>query len=134
MRGSRWPVASQDSDFAGYLTGRPAASTEMFWRFAGLARSCGPVTFELQRGPIVLCGSRRIFASVRVTEHGLQGHLNLARQLAADRRIRKAEPFTKRLFYHAYAVGSLADLDEEFGMWLCEARAIGDGAHLASGL
>ncbi len=101
--------------------------------FCRHGRSCGPVTFELQRGPIVLYGSRRIFASVRVTGHGLQGHLNLARQLATGRRIRKVEPFTKRLFYHAYVVGSVADLDEEFGLWLCEARAIGDGAHLAPG-
>jgi hypothetical protein len=53
---SKWPVAADDADFEPYLTGRPAASAELFWRFVAMARACGPVIFELQKGPIVLRG------------------------------------------------------------------------------
>jgi hypothetical protein len=109
----------------------PATSVEMFQRFVAMARACGPLTFELQRASIVLCGTRRIYGSVRVSPAGLGGHLNLARRLT-DRRIRKIEPLTKRLLFHSYLVSSMSDLDEEFGRWLCEARAIGDGGHLTA--
>ena len=126
MPGSRWPTASSDADFAPYLAGRPDAVAEMFFRFAGLARAAGPVTFELQNGPVVLRGTRRIFASARPTDRGLSGHLNLVRRLT-DRRIRKVEPVTKSILFHRYWVTELGDLDEEFGQWLREARAVGDG-------
>ena len=63
----RWPVASSDEDFTEFLSGAPPAAARMFWRFIGLARDCGAVTFELQRSRVVLRGSKRIFASVRVS-------------------------------------------------------------------
>jgi hypothetical protein len=107
----------------------PESTVELFWRFLELARSCGPVTYELQRAGVVLCGRRRIFGSVGVAQTGLKGHLNLARRLA-DPRIRKVDPLTRSLFMHRYLVTALAELDDEFGRWLCEARDIGDGAHL----
>jgi len=130
MSKARWPVASSDEDFAPYLTGRPAASAAMFGRFIDLARVSGPVTFELQNGPVVLRGTRRIFASVRVADSGLAGHINLMRHLS-DRRIRRTEEFTKSLVFNAYRVTSMSDLDDTFGQWLAEARAVGDGAHLS---
>jgi hypothetical protein len=129
MGKTRWPVASGDEDFAPYLAGRPEASVAMFGRFIGLARAAGPVTFELQNGPVVLRGTRRIFASVRAADSGLAGHINLMRHLS-DRRIGKTEEFTKSLVYNAYRVTSMSDLDDTFAQWLAEARAIGDGAHL----
>jgi hypothetical protein len=55
----------------------------MFRRFIELARACGPVTFELQCHSVVLCGTRRIFASVQITTNGLTGHINLERRLSA---------------------------------------------------
>jgi len=128
MPGS-WPVASADSDFGPYLAGRPADSVRMFWHFLAMARAAGPLTFELQNGPVILRGTRRIFASVRVLDHGLRGHLNLMRSVD-DRRLGKVEPLTNRLVYHRYLVRSLSDLDDEFERWLAEARAVGDGAHL----
>jgi hypothetical protein len=131
MSESKWPVASGNADFEPYLAGQPAASQELFWRFIAMARACGPVVFELQKGPVVLRGSRRIFASVRVGDGGLQGHINLARPVS-DSRFRKVEAFTKRLYYHGYRVKTAADLDETFGQWLREARDIGDGAHLTT--
>lgn len=132
MRQSRWPVASGDADFAPYLAGASEASAGMFRRFMELARAAGPVTFELQNGVIVLCGTRRIFASVRVREHGLAGHIILTRRVT-DRRMRKNEDLTRRLVTHGYLVTSLSDLDETFAQWLREARAVGDGAHLSRG-
>jgi hypothetical protein len=56
----RWPVASSDEDFNEFLSGAPPAAVRMFWRFIGLARDCGAVTFELQRSRVVLRGSKRI--------------------------------------------------------------------------
>jgi Domain of unknown function (DUF5655) len=130
MRKARWPVASNDEDFAPYLAGMPEASVAMFGRFIDLAQAAGPVTFELQNGLVVLRGMRRIFASVRVADSGLAGHINLMRHLS-DRRIRKTEEFTKSLVFNAYRVTSMSDLDDRFGQWLAEARAVGDGAHLS---
>jgi hypothetical protein len=91
-----------------------------------MARATGPVTFELQNGPVVLRGTRRMFASARAVDQGLAGHLNLTRHLT-DRRIRKTEPMTKTVLFHRYLVTELSDLDEEFGQWLSEAHAVGDG-------
>src|SRR5690242_10716145 len=100
----------------------------MFCRFIKLVRQCGPVTFELQHGLIILRGSRRIFGGVSVSGTGLGGHLNLTREVK-DRRIRKAEPLTKSVVFHKYEVSSMAGLDDEFASWLCEARSVGDGSY-----
>ncbi len=102
----------------------------MFGRFIELARAAGPATFELQNDLVVLRGTRRIFASVRVADSGLAGHINLMRHVS-DRRIRKAERLTKSLVFNAYRLTSMSDLDDMFGQWLAEARAVGDGAHLS---
>ncbi len=131
MGTSRWPVASSDADFAPYLAGAPEASAAMFGRFLDLARA-GPVTFELQRGVIVLRGTRRIFASIRVTGTGLAGHINLTRQVT-DPRLGKTGQLTKTIIYHAYQVTSLSELDEAFAQWLAQARAVGDGQRLPPG-
>jgi hypothetical protein len=44
---------------------------------------------------------------------------------------RKTEAFTASLVFNAYLVTSMPDLDDTFGQWLAEARAVGDGAHLS---
>jgi hypothetical protein len=129
MRVSRWPVAARDTDFAPYLAGQPEPSVEMFWRFVELARAAGTATFELQNGPIVLCGSRRIFATLRVRPADLDGMLVMTRGLT-DRRIRRADDFRGSLTLNRYRVGALSDLDDDFAGWLAEAAAVGDGAHL----
>jgi hypothetical protein len=95
MRNARWPVPSCDADLAPYLAARPEASVVMFRRFIVMARASGPVTSELQNGPTVLRGTKRIFASVRVLDRGLAGHLNLMRRVT-DRRYRKTEDLTNQ--------------------------------------
>lgn len=129
MRKSRWPAAATDADFEPYLAGHPAGVHELFRRFVELARSCGPTTFELQNGPIVLCGTRRIFASVTPRPDGLAGHLVLPREVE-DPRFTKVEPLTKRLYFHAWRIGSAEQLDDSFAALLDEAHSVGDGDHL----
>jgi hypothetical protein len=108
----------------------PQESIRLFWRFIALARACGPATFELQRPGIVLCGTRRIFASVAIDTNGIHGHIVLPRPLPMNGHIRKVAPLTKRLFGNWYAISSDSGLTEVFASWLCEARDIGDGGHL----
>lgn len=48
-----------------------------------------------------------------------------------DRRVRKTEALTTTVVFHAYLATSMSDLDDTFGQWLTEARAVGDGAHLS---
>jgi hypothetical protein len=124
-----WPVASGDGDFDPYLAGMPAASVQLFWRFIEMARTSGPVIFELQNGPIILRGTRRIFAGVRVLDRGLGGRLNMLRRIE-DPRLVRTEANAKTLVSYHYLVTSMADLDDEFQLWLDEAHSVGDGAHL----
>lgn len=125
MRMSHWPVASHDSDFDPYLVDRHDLKA-LFRRFTDMTRACGPVMFELQRPAFVLRGTRWIFGAITVTDRGLQGCLNLTRELT-DRRMRKVDPVTKRLFMNRFLITSGSELDETFGQWLGEAREIGDG-------
>ena len=127
MASRRWPTASKDSDFDPYLVGRPDTDRQLFRRFIDMTQACGPVTFELQRPPVVLRGSRRIFGAITVTDRGLQGYLVLPRKLT-DPRIRKVDPLTQRLFMNRFVIASDAELDDAFGRWLGEARAVGTGA------
>jgi hypothetical protein len=124
-----WPVASRDSDFDPYLDGMPDSSVRMFRRFVDMAQASGPVIFELQNGPIVLRGTRRIFAGVRVLDRGLEGRLNLMRRVA-DPRLVTVEANARTLVSYRYLLTSIAGLDHEFQRWLDEAHAVGDGAHL----
>jgi hypothetical protein len=101
----------------------------MFRRFVDMARASGPVIFELQNGPIVLRGTRRIFAGVRVLDRRLAGRLNLMRRIE-DQRLVKAEANAKSLVSYHYLITAISDLDDEFQRWLDEAHAVGDGAHL----
>lgn len=78
----------------------------------------------------MLRGTRRIFASVRNVDAGLAGHVNLTRHVT-DRRIRKTEALIASLDFNSNRITSMSDLDDLFGQWLTEARAVGDGGHLS---
>lgn len=125
-RKSRWPSAKSDRDFDRYLRGMPAGTSALFSRLISMARAAGPVTFELQRHSVVLCGSRRIFASAAPTPQGVEGILNLPRQIT-DRRIRRSVPLTATLVLHRYVVRRRGDLDSRFAAWLKEGLAVGNG-------
>jgi hypothetical protein len=55
--------------------------------------------------------------------------LDLQRKLK-DPRIRRASPYTKRLFVHQFRVTALDQLDEEFAEWVREAYEVGEEGHL----
>ena len=125
-----WPVALHDSDFDPYLADMPETSVRMFRRFVEMARASGPVIFELQNGRIILRGTRRIFAGVRVLDNGLEGRLNLMRRVENPRLV-KVDANARTLVSYRYSLTSISDLDDEFQRWLDEAYAVGDGAHLS---
>jgi hypothetical protein len=97
-----------------------------------MALACGEPTFELQSGPVVLRGTRRIFGAITATDRGLTGYLVLPRRLD-DRRIRKVDPLTKRLFMNRFLLTSTSDLDESFAEWLYEASQVGNGERRTTG-
>ena len=82
--------------------------------------------------PWTVEGRRRGFAGARPTRRGVQGYLDLTRSLEGDPRIRRATPYTKRLFVNQYLLASGADLDDSFRSWLREAWQVGRGDHLRS--
>lgn len=90
---------------------------------------CGPFTYAVAKTAVSLKGSRRGFAGAVLTMRTLDGHLDLLRELS-DPRIRRSSPYTRRLFVHHFRVRSLDELDDEFGRWIAEAYAVGQGAHL----
>jgi Domain of unknown function (DUF5655) len=112
-----------------HLTGKSAAIIVLYRRFIELAEACGPFTYSVAKTAITLKGTRRGFAGVTLAATHLDGYLDLQRQVK-DPRIRRSTPYTKKLFVHRFRVTTLAELDDEFASWLCEAYAVGQGAHL----
>lgn len=114
-----------------HLAGRPAGIVALYHRFVELAEACGPFTYAVAKTAITLKGSRRGFAGARLGATWMEGYLDLQRPLE-DPRIRRATPYTSRLFVNRYRVVSLAELDDGFAAWLAEAYQVGQGAHLTS--
>jgi Domain of unknown function (DUF5655) len=112
-----------------HLQGKPEQIAALYDRFIRLAEACGPFVFSVAKSAITLKGSRRGFAGVTPRQSSLTGYLDLQRRIV-DARIQRSNPYTKRLFVHRFRVVALDELDDEFGTWLCEAYAVGQGAHL----
>ena len=114
-----------------HLEGKPEHVVALYDRFIELAEACGPFDYSVAKTAITLKGSRRGFAGAKLTHSSLTGYLDLQRRLV-DPRIRRASPYTKRLYVNHFRVVALEELDDEFGAWLCEAYAVGQGAHLGA--
>ena len=112
-----------------HLQDKPADVVALYHRFIQLAEACGPFDYAVAKTAVSLKGSRRGFAGAVPTRTSLDGHLDLQRQIS-DPRIRRSSPYTRRLFVHHFRVRSLDELDDEFGCWVAEAYAVGQGAHL----
>jgi Domain of unknown function (DUF5655) len=112
-----------------HLAGQPASSVALYRRFVQMAQECGPFSYSVSKTTITLKGSRRGFAGARPTRNGLAAYLDLQRVIE-DRRVTSVAPYTRRLFVHHIRVAALDELDEEFQGWLCEAYAVGQGAHM----
>lgn len=113
-----------------HLAGKPDGIVALYRRFIELAEACGPFTYAVAKTAITLKGTRRGFAGASPKAGHLEGYLDLQRRIE-DPRIRRATPYTAKLFVHRYRVTSLSELDDDFAAWLREAYAVGQGAHLA---
>ena len=122
MSGDAWTVED-------HLAGKPDDVVALYERFIGLVQECGPFSYRVTKTAITLKGSRRGFAGAKPTKRSLDGYLDLQRELR-DLRIKRASPYTKRLFVHQFRVTSLDQLDDEFAGWLGEAYDVGAGAHM----
>ncbi|MGH9209068.1 MAG: DUF5655 domain-containing protein [Acidimicrobiales bacterium] len=122
MSGDAWTVDD-------HLVGKPGLIVGLYERFITLVRDCGPFSYRVTKTAITLKGTRRGFAGAKPTKASLDGYLDLQRKLR-DPRIRRASPYTKRLFVHQFRVTSLDQLDGEFAGWVREAYDVGAGAHM----
>jgi hypothetical protein len=112
-----------------HLRGKPAAVVDLYRRFVALVEACGPFDYAVAKTAITFKGSRRGFAGAKPTSRALDGYLDLQRRVE-DPRIRRAAPYTKRLFVHQFRIHTPEQLDEEFATWVREAYAVGQGGHL----
>jgi len=122
MEGRAWTVED-------HLAGKPEDVVSLYEGFIALIEECGPFSYRVTKTAITLKGSRRGFAGAKPTKRSLDGYLDLQRELK-DPRIRRASPYTKRLFVHQFRLTSLDQLDDEFASWIREAYAVGAGSHL----
>ena len=91
-----------------HLRDKPPAVVDLYRRFVELVESCGPVDYAISKTAITLDLQRRV----------------------EDPRIRRAGPYTKRLFVHQFRIRTPEQLDEEFAGWVREAYVVGQGGHL----
>jgi hypothetical protein len=122
MNQSEWTVER-------HLRDKPPAVVDLYRRFVELVESCGPVDYAISKTGITFKGSRRGFAGAKPTGGTLDGYLDLQRRVE-DPRIRRAGPYTKRLFVHQFRIRAPEQLDEEFAGWVREAYVVGQGGHL----
>jgi hypothetical protein len=112
-----------------HLEGKPEKVVDLYRRFIALVEACGPFSYSVAKTAITLKGARRGFAGAKPNERWLDGYLDLQRQVA-DERIRRASPYTKRLWVHQFRILEPEQLDATFAEWVGEAYAVGAGAHL----
>jgi hypothetical protein len=112
-----------------HLEDKPAHVVALYRRFLELVEACGPFDYSVTKTAITLKGRRRGFAGLKPRSASLDGYLDLQRRID-DPRIRRSNPYTKRLFVHQFRVVDLAELDEELAGWVREAYAVGAGAHV----
>jgi hypothetical protein len=122
MESSKWTV--QD-----HLRDKSPDVIALYQRFVELVEACGPFEYLISKTGITFKGSRRGFAGAKPTSRSLDGYLDLQRRVE-DPRIRRASPYTKRLFVHQFRITTADQLDDEFAGWLREAYEVGRGGHL----
>jgi hypothetical protein len=112
-----------------HLRDKPAEVVALYQRFVELVQACGPFEYAVSKTAITFKGERRGFAGAKPKTRGLDGYLDLQRRVE-DPRIRRASPYTRRLFVHQFRISSPEQLDEEFAGWVREAYQVGQGDHL----
>jgi hypothetical protein len=112
-----------------HLEGLPKPVIELYERFILLVEECGPFEYSVTKTAITLKGVRRGFAGAKPKSRWLDGFLDLQREVR-DKRIRRASPYTKRLFVHQFRITEPKQLDASFAVWVHEAYDVGAGHHL----
>jgi hypothetical protein len=113
-----------------FLAGKSPYAISLYERFAALAHNCGPLQIAPAKTRIGF-QVRMIFAAVnKLSDHGLEAHVVLARLLETPR-FRRIETMTSKCYVHHFRITSLSELDEEVSSWLREAYQVGTQAHLS---
>ena len=114
-----------------HLAGRSPTVIALYKRFVEMVRVCGPFEYSPVRSQI---GFRvqRIFAGVKLTEHALEGYLDLPK-IVKSQRFRNISPYQSNLFVHHFRVRSLNELNDQFAAWVRESYTVGEGWHRAKG-
>ena len=124
-------VGQREWTIADHLSGSDAEVLRLYERFVELIGTCGPFVVAVSKTAITFKGTRRGFAGAKPKKHWLDGYLDLQRKVR-DPRIRRASPYTKRLFVHQFRIIALDQLDDDFAGWVGEAYEVGQGHHLTS--
>lgn len=103
----------------------------LYHRFIGMAEECGPFTYAVSRSAITLKGTRRGFAGAALSDGQLRVYLDLMQAIPDDPRVRRVDPYGRRLFVHHISISAPDELDETFSQWMREAYEVGRGMHLA---
>jgi hypothetical protein len=109
-----------------HLAGKPTASLAVYDRFVEVLGGLGPFEYAPTKSQIGF-QTIRIFAGVRPTDKGLEGYLDIARQVDSDR-FRNVSPYTQRLWVHHFVLGEPDEVDVEFAGWMSESYEVGWGA------
>ena len=111
-----------------HFKAKSAHARELFDALLAMVKQCGPVKVLPEKTRIAF-QVRMSFIAVQVRRNYLVGHFVFARRLAHPRFLR-VETFSPRNHLHAFRLDSLAELDDEFAAWICEAYAVGEQKHL----
>ena len=101
---------------------------ELFDALEVMIKRCGPVKVLPEKTRIAF-QVRMSFIAVQLRRNYLIGHFVFARRVDSPRFLR-VETFSPRNHLHAFRLDSMAELDDEFAAWICEAYAVGKQKHL----
>jgi hypothetical protein len=102
----------------------------LFRKFAGMVRSCGPVTLIPQKTRVVFMDRVR-FAGAYPRKSYLLCSIALPERFENPRFV-KIESYTPNWHGHYFRVESAMDLDSEIQSWLHESYKVGQQKHLQS--
>lgn len=109
-----------------HLRDKDPAVVAIFHAFERAVQDAGLYEYAPIKAQVGFRGQKRIFAGVRLTGRGLEGYLDLPRNVE-NSRFSRVSPYTRRLFVHHFVLTSADQLDTEFTGWIQEAYEVGQG-------
>jgi Domain of unknown function (DUF5655) len=109
-----------------HLEGADERALDLYRRFISILEASGDFDYAPTSRQIGLRGPRRIFAGVRLTKRGVEGYLDLPRQVQSPI-FHHVAPYTKTLSVHHFVIERPEQLDEEFAGYVRESHAVGRG-------